>query len=144
MKEIIELESWISLHITKTLRKLSDAEYAAVVEECREINKHPHPNLMLTQPYRFEGTTPKYTRDPADAMQVLEYCMKNLDHLTGHTDFQIVVLYDEGSAEPYCVTTDSSNDADDSAHVANCAAAATMELAICRFAKNICQPKDQQ
>ena len=132
-----KLNAWIALNVTKTLRRLSDAEYAEVVAICEEANKEPHPNLSLTQPYRHEGHLPKYTTDAASAMVVLEYCMKHLDRLTGRTDFQIVVLYDEGNPEPYCVTTDSTKDADDSTHVENCASAETMELAICRFCKNL-------
>jgi acetyl-CoA carboxylase beta subunit len=80
---------------------------------------------------------PDYACDATAAMEVLKHCMKHLDRLTGRTDFQIVVLYDEGSLEPYSMMTDSTKPADDMTHVRNCAAAETMELAICRFAKNL-------
>jgi hypothetical protein len=73
-KEIWELECWISLNVTKTLRRLSDAEYAEVVKECEDVNLEPHPNLELTQPSRFVGVLSRYT-DPADAMEVLKKCM---------------------------------------------------------------------
>jgi len=135
------LNTWIALNITKTVRRLSDAEYAEVVAMCEEANKEPHPNLMLTQPHRHEGHVPKYTTDAAASMVVLEYCMKNIDRLTGRTDFQIVVLYDKGSDEPYCIVTDSSKGEDDGTHVKNCASAETMELAICRFCKKLHDPK---
>lgn len=131
------LNAWIALNVTKTLRRLSDAEYAEVVAMCDEVNEEPHPNLELTTPWRFVGSCPNYTTNGAAAMQVLAHCMKHLDRLTGRTDFQIVVLYDEGSLEPYCVMTDSVKDEDDSTHVKNCAHAETMELAICQFCKNI-------
>ena len=133
----LKLDHWIALNVTKTMRRLTDDEYAVVVAMCEEANKEPHPNLELTTPYRFEGARPKYTTDPAAAMQVLKHCMVHLDRLTGSTEFQIVVLYDEGSLKPWCVVTDSAHDRDDSAHVNNCATAETMELAICRFAKNL-------
>jgi hypothetical protein len=132
-----KLNAWIALNVTKTLRRISDAEYAVVVALCEEANKEPHPNLMLTQPYRHEGHMPKYTTDATAAMVVLEYCMKHLDRLTGRTDFQIVVLYDEGNDVPYCIVTNSSHAEDDNIHVKNCATAETMELAICRFCKNL-------
>lgn len=76
-----KLELWIALHVTKTLRRLTDAEYAAVVAECEEANKEPHPNLMLTQPYRYEGMLPKYTSDITAAMQVLEICRLHTEQL---------------------------------------------------------------
>ena len=76
-------------------------------------------------------------RDAGAALELLKCCMKNLDRLTGRTDFQIVVLYDDGSKTPYCVTTDSTPDDDDSTHVSNCASGETMELAIYRFAQNL-------
>jgi len=132
-----KLNAWIALNVTRTLRRISDAEYAVVCAICEEANKEPHPNLMLTLPYRHEGHCPKYTTDSVAAMVVLEYCMKNLDRLTGRTNFQIVVLYDEGNKAPFCVMTDSRNADDDSIHVENCASAETMELAICRFCKNL-------
>jgi hypothetical protein len=132
-----KLNAWIALNVTKTVRRLSDAEYAEVVAICEEANKEPHPNLLLTQPYRHVGHVPKYTTDAAAAMCVLEYCMKHLDRLTGRTDFQIVVLYDAGSNRPYVVTTDSTKDDDDNKHIENIASAATMEMAICRFCKNL-------
>lgn len=81
---------------------------------------------------------PNYTTDAAAAIEVLKYCMKHLDRLTGRTDFQIVTLYDEGNKSPYVVVTDSQHDADDPIHVANCASAETLELAICRFARKLC------
>ncbi len=80
---------------------------------------------------------PDYSGCPTAAMEVLKCCMMNLDIVTKRTDFQIVVLYDIGSPEPYVVTTDSDDDNDDSIHVKNCASANTMETAICRFAKNL-------
>ena len=132
-----KLNAWIALNVTRTLRRLTDAEYAAVVTWCEEANEYPHPNLSLTQPYRYEGMLPQDASDPAAAMQVLKICMEQLDILTGRTDWQIVVLFDEGSDKPYVVTTDSSHDSDDDAHVRNCASAETMELAICRFCKNL-------
>jgi len=135
--ELHKLDLWLALNVTKTLRRLSDAEYAAVVAMCDEANKEPHPNLELTTPWRYEGARPKYTTDPASAMQVLKHCMVHLDLLTGRTDFQIVVLYDEGSTMPWCVLTDSTDSDDDITHTDNCASAETMELAICRFARNL-------
>ena len=132
-----KLNTWIALNVTKTLRRLSAEEYDAVVAMCDEANEEPHPNLELTTPWRFVGCCPNYSTNAASAMQVLEHCMKHLARLTGRADFQIVVLHDEGSPEPYCVTTDSTKDSDDSKHVENCASAETMELAICRFCKNL-------
>jgi len=85
----------------------------------------------------LKADMPDYACDATAAMAVLKHCMKHLDRLTGRTDFQIVVLYDEGSLTPYCVVTDSVHDRDDATHVENCASAETMELAICRFAKNL-------
>ena len=135
--ELHKLDLWLALNVTKTLRRLSDAEYAAVVAMCDEANKEPHPNLELTTPWRYEGARQKYTTDPAAAMQVLKYCMVHLGRLTGRTDFQIVVLHDEGSANPWCVITESTDSDDDTTHTDNCASAETMELAICRFARNL-------
>ena len=104
---------------------------------CDKANEEPHPNLELTTPYRYKGDIPKYTTDPAAAMQLLKYCAVNLDRLTGRTNFQIVVLYDDGSPKPWCVVTDSNDGDDDMIHVDNCARAETMELAISRFARNL-------
>jgi hypothetical protein len=132
-----KLDTWLALNVTKTLRRLSDAEYAAVVAWSEEANKEPHPNLEMTMPWRYEGTRPKYTTDPAAAMQVLKHCMMHLDRLTGRTGFQIVVLYDEGSENPWCVVTDGGDDDDDMTHTDNLASAQTMELAISRFARNL-------
>jgi hypothetical protein len=73
-KEMRELDIWISLNVTKTLRRLSDAEYAEVVKDCEGVNLEPHPNLELTQPSRFEGILSKHT-DPADVVEVLKACL---------------------------------------------------------------------
>ena len=62
--ELLKMDQWIALNVTKTLRRLSDAEYAAVLSWCEEANEEPHPNLCLTQPYRYEQRLPKYTTDP--------------------------------------------------------------------------------
>jgi predicted metallo-beta-lactamase superfamily hydrolase len=132
-----KLNVWIALNVTKTLRRITDEEYAEVLAWANEANEEPHPNMSLTQPYRFVGCCPNYTTNAASAMQVLEHCMKNLDQLTGRTDFQIVVLYDTGNDKPFCVVTNSAHDKDDSTHVRNCAAAETMELAICLFAEKL-------
>ena len=76
-----KLNAWIALNVTKTLRRLSDAEYAAVVAWCEVANEEPHPNMSLTQPYRYEGMLPKYTSDIAAASQVLEICRKHTEQL---------------------------------------------------------------
>ena len=137
MTEEQKLNVWIALNVTKTLRRLTDAEFAEVVKQMEDVNSEPHPNLSLTTPWRYVGCCPNYTTEAAHAMKVLEYCMEHLNRLTGRTDFQIVTLYDEGSVEPFCVVTDSTHDEDDGTHQKNCAAAGTFELAICRFAKNL-------
>lgn len=133
--EARELEQWLAVHVTKTLRVRSESEYQAEVKLCAAVNKNPHPNLMLTQPSRFAGHVPRYTTDRAAAMIVFDLCVQHLARLTGRTDFQIVTLYDHGNIEPYIVTTDSTYEEDDSAHVENCATGETLAIAFCRFAQ---------
>lgn len=132
-----QLNTWISLNVTKVLRRLTDEEYESVVALCEEANSEPHPNLYLTTPWRYVGTRPDYTSKPGLAMQVLKHCMTNLDKLTGRTDFQIVVFFDEGCDEPWCVITDSVKEEDEKIHGKNLASAPSIELAICRFCKNL-------
>lgn len=76
--ELLKLDRWLALNVTHTLRPLSNAEYAEVVAECEEANRDPHPNLLLTQPYRFVGECPKYTTDPAAALGLLKLCYNEL------------------------------------------------------------------
>lgn len=123
-RELDKLNDWIALNVLGWV-KWREEEY-------------PHRNGYSRGDEKcLQCDMPNYATDADGAMEVLTHCMKHLDRITGRTDFQIVVLYDEGSLEPYCVTTDSQPDSDDEIHSYNCAAAETMELAICLFAKNI-------
>lgn len=133
-----KIDTWIALNVTKTLRRLTDDEYAALKAECDEINAQPHPNLELTQPYRYDGHCPRYSTERGTALELLEFVTQHLDRLTARTDFQIVVHYDEGSLTPWTVVTDSTKDEDDETHRSNCAAEHSLPLAIAVFSVNLC------
>ena len=121
-QELRELDAWIALNVTKTLRKLSDEEYAAIVAWCEEANKDPHPNLELTTPRRYEGSCLKYTSDPAAAMEVLEKCAKQVGN--------VIEIF--GNNKDGWVVS-GKNDAWESD-------ADTLPLAICLFAKKLFTP----
>ena len=64
-QEIKKFNLWICLNVTSKLRRLSDEEYAEVVKWSEEANEEPHPNMSLTQPYRYEGDFIDYTQPAA-------------------------------------------------------------------------------
>lgn len=131
------LDYWIAINVTKTLRRLSEEEIAAVVAYCEEANKQPHPHLELTTPWCYEGSVPKYSTDYGDALKLLAHCTQHLDEVTQRTDFQIAITYDAGSSTPWVVTTDSVDASGDRFHADVCASGETMPLAIARFASNL-------
>lgn len=44
-------------------KRLTDEEFSEEVKRCEEINKEPHPHLMLTQPHRGVGTIRDFYND---------------------------------------------------------------------------------
>lgn len=129
-----KLELWIALHITKTLRRLTDAEYAAVVTECEEVNKEPHPNLMLTQPYRYEGMLPKYTSDIVTAMQVLEICRLHTEQLYHDEQyFSVRIDFDADESVIYLLNQKYM----ECSHQTYFGGITELPEAICQFAKKL-------
>lgn len=131
-KEMWELDVWIALNVTKTLRRLSDSEYAAVVAMCDEANKEPHPNLMLTQPYRHEGRCAKCTADSADALEVLKVCGE-AGILNG--DFKLPVSIFRRGDLKWVVSENCEDEPEREFCIV--VEAETLELAIALFAKKL-------
>src|SRR5687767_5312877 len=99
-KELDQLNDWV---ITKALGWTP----------CREEDYPYRAAYSRGDETCLAGDMPLYPTDADADMELLTHCMRHLDRLTGRTDFQIVVLYDEGSDNPYCVTTNSAKDGDD-------------------------------
>jgi len=134
MSENQKLNFWIALNVTKTLRRISDEEFAEVEACCREANEEPHPNLQLTQPWRFVGCCPNYTTNADSAMQVLEICRKHTEKLA-HDEQCFSVRIDIDAGGCYISLLDQKYMTNK--HGTYFEDVTELPLAICQFAKKL-------
>ena len=98
----------------------------------------PRPSKQ-TESKTVNLSSPRVRRRAGGELFLFKFCVQHLEKLTRRTDFQVVVLYDHGSKEPWCITTDSLDDKDLETHIKNCASGKTLEEAMVGFAENLAQ-----